>query len=167
MVGPVASKGLSIRQRRPAICPELSEIDSHHRESLVPFAGKDERARVAVVGGTGLAGRYVVEALRRSGHDAVAIARWMGVDVITGAGLAEALAGVDSVVDVLNLRAAAPTRLDRGSGRRRRGSSLPSKKPVSGTTSSSRSSGSTGCKETPTMRASAARRYSRWQGRCR
>jgi uncharacterized protein YbjT (DUF2867 family) len=62
--------------------------------------------RVAVVGGTGLAGRHVVEALRRSGHDAVVIARSMGVDVITGAGLAEALAGVDSVVDVLNLRAA-------------------------------------------------------------
>jgi uncharacterized protein YbjT (DUF2867 family) len=47
----------------------------------------------------------VTEALRRSGHDAVVIARSTGVDVITGAGLTEALAGVDSVVDVLNLRA--------------------------------------------------------------
>jgi uncharacterized protein YbjT (DUF2867 family) len=73
---------------------------------LFADAGEHGRARVAVVGGTGLAGRHVVEALRRSGHDAVVISRSMGVDVMTGAGLAEALAGVDSVVDVLNLPAA-------------------------------------------------------------
>jgi uncharacterized protein YbjT (DUF2867 family) len=75
-------------------------------EPVAPFAGEDARARVAVVGGTGVAGRHVVEAVRRSGHDAVVIARSVGVDVITGAGLDEALAGVDSVVDVLNLHAA-------------------------------------------------------------
>lgn len=53
-----------------------------------------------------MVGRHVVHALRRSGHEAVAIARSMGVDVLTGAGLAEALAGADSVVDVLNVPAA-------------------------------------------------------------
>lgn len=61
---------------------------------------------VAVAGGTGMVGRYVVNELRRSGHDAVVLARSTGVDVLTGAGLAEALAGVESVVDVLNFPAA-------------------------------------------------------------
>jgi uncharacterized protein YbjT (DUF2867 family) len=59
--------------------------------------------RVAVAGGTGLAGRDAVEALRRSGHDVVVAARSTGVDVLTGAGLAEALAGADSVIDTLNM----------------------------------------------------------------
>lgn len=58
--------------------------------------------RVAVVGGTGQVGRQTVETLRRSGHDAVVIARSVGVDVITGDGLADALAGVDAVIDVTN-----------------------------------------------------------------
>jgi uncharacterized protein YbjT (DUF2867 family) len=62
--------------------------------------------RVAVVGGTGLVGRHVVRALRRAGHDSVVVARSAGIDVVTGAGLAEALDGCDAVVDVLNL----PTR---------------------------------------------------------
>jgi uncharacterized protein YbjT (DUF2867 family) len=60
--------------------------------------------RIAVVGGTGLTGRQTVEVLRRAGHEAVAIARATGVDVLTGAGLATALAGVDVVIDSINLR---------------------------------------------------------------
>lgn len=55
--------------------------------------------KVAVAGATGRVGRHVVEALREAGHQAVPIARSAGVDVITGDGLAAALAGVDSVVD--------------------------------------------------------------------
>ncbi len=35
--------------------------------------------RVAVVGGTGLVGRYTVEALEREGHEAVVIARSRGL----------------------------------------------------------------------------------------
>jgi uncharacterized protein YbjT (DUF2867 family) len=62
--------------------------------------------RVAVIGGTGLTGRHVVDALTRAGHEPVVVARSTGVDVLTGTGLADALAGADSVVDVLNMRAA-------------------------------------------------------------
>jgi uncharacterized protein YbjT (DUF2867 family) len=61
--------------------------------------------RIAVIGGTGLAGRYTVEALRRDGHDPVVVARSRGVDVSTGEGLGEALIGVDVVIDVTNAQA--------------------------------------------------------------
>jgi uncharacterized protein YbjT (DUF2867 family) len=58
--------------------------------------------RVAVAGGTGVVGSYVVEALKASGHDAVVLSRGRGVDVVTGAGLANALTGVEAVIDVSN-----------------------------------------------------------------
>lgn len=58
--------------------------------------------RVAVVGGTGLVGRYTVEALEQAGHDAVVVARSQGVDLTTRAGLDDALAGIEAVVDVTN-----------------------------------------------------------------
>jgi NAD(P)-dependent dehydrogenase (short-subunit alcohol dehydrogenase family) len=45
-----------------------------------------QEMRVAVVGGTGLVGRYTVEALEREGHEVVVVARFRGVDVTTGAG---------------------------------------------------------------------------------
>ena len=56
--------------------------------------------RIAVAGATGRVGRHVVEVLRANGHEVVPIARATGVDVITGEGLTEALAGVDCVIDV-------------------------------------------------------------------
>jgi uncharacterized protein YbjT (DUF2867 family) len=55
--------------------------------------------RIAVTGATGRVGPYIVEALRAQGHDVVEIARSKGVDVITGEGLAEALAGAEVIVD--------------------------------------------------------------------
>ena len=58
--------------------------------------------KIAVAGGTGLVGRPTVEAVRRSGHDPVVLARSAGVDLTTGAGLAAALDGVDAVIDVTN-----------------------------------------------------------------
>lgn len=61
--------------------------------------------RIAVVGGTGLAGRHTVAAVQRAGHEALVLARSRGVDVATGAGLDEALAGADAVVDVGNYEA--------------------------------------------------------------
>jgi uncharacterized protein YbjT (DUF2867 family) len=61
--------------------------------------------RIAVIGGTGVVGRHTVEALRRAGHDAVVVARARGVDVLTGAGLDDALVGVDAVIDVTNVQA--------------------------------------------------------------
>ncbi|WP_214327932.1 SDR family oxidoreductase [Nonomuraea sediminis] len=58
--------------------------------------------KIAVAGATGLVGRLLVGVLEAEGHEVVAISRSAGVDVITGEGLAEALAGVESVVDVTN-----------------------------------------------------------------
>jgi uncharacterized protein YbjT (DUF2867 family) len=59
---------------------------------------------VAVAGGTGQTGAHVVALLRDDGHDPVVLARSRGVDVTSGAGLDDALRGVDAVVDVTNAR---------------------------------------------------------------
>ena len=56
--------------------------------------------RIAVAGATGRVGRHVVNVVTERGHEAVPMSRATGVDVITGAGLAEALAGVDCIIDV-------------------------------------------------------------------
>lgn len=56
--------------------------------------------RIAVAGGTGRAGRHIVDVLKGLGHDAVPLSRATGVDVITGDGLAAALTGADCLVDV-------------------------------------------------------------------
>jgi uncharacterized protein YbjT (DUF2867 family) len=56
--------------------------------------------KIAVAGATGRVGRHVVDVLEAGGHDVVPISRSSGVDVVTGDGLAEALAGVDCVIDV-------------------------------------------------------------------
>jgi uncharacterized protein YbjT (DUF2867 family) len=56
-------------------------------------------SKIAVTGATGRVGGQVVDVLEKQGHDVVPISRSSGVDVITGEGLAEALAGVESVVD--------------------------------------------------------------------
>jgi uncharacterized protein YbjT (DUF2867 family) len=58
------------------------------------------KQKIAVAGASGRAGRHVVEALEAGGHEAVRMSRTDGVDIITGAGLAEALEGVDVIVDV-------------------------------------------------------------------
>lgn len=55
--------------------------------------------KIAVAGATGRVGRHVVDVLETRGHDVVPISRSGGVDVITGEGLAEALAGVECVID--------------------------------------------------------------------
>jgi uncharacterized protein YbjT (DUF2867 family) len=56
------------------------------------------------VGSSGQIGSLTVAALERAGHVAVRVSRSSGVDVHAGAGLTEALTGVDAVVDVLNNR---------------------------------------------------------------
>jgi uncharacterized protein YbjT (DUF2867 family) len=58
------------------------------------------RRKIAVAGATGRVGRHVVEVLKAGGHVVVAMSRSSGVDVVTGDGLAEALAGVECVIDV-------------------------------------------------------------------
>jgi uncharacterized protein YbjT (DUF2867 family) len=60
------------------------------------------RMKITVVGASGLIGTKVAEMLRRQGHDVVAVSRSSGVNVLTRAGLADALAGADALVDVTN-----------------------------------------------------------------
>ena len=55
--------------------------------------------KIAVAGATGRVGRHVVDVLEGDGHDVVAMSRSGGVDVVTGDGLADALAGVECVID--------------------------------------------------------------------
>jgi uncharacterized protein YbjT (DUF2867 family) len=58
--------------------------------------------RIAVAGGTGIVGRYVVEAAQQAGHEVAVMSRRTGVDVRSGEGLAAALAGADVIVDTTN-----------------------------------------------------------------
>jgi hypothetical protein len=46
--------------------------------------------RIAIAGGTGLVGRYAKEAPCRAGRETVTLARATGVDLLAGAGLADA-----------------------------------------------------------------------------
>jgi uncharacterized protein YbjT (DUF2867 family) len=55
--------------------------------------------KIAVAGATGRVGRHTVAVLEEAGHDVVPMSRSTGVDVVTGEGLSEALAGVECIVD--------------------------------------------------------------------
>jgi uncharacterized protein YbjT (DUF2867 family) len=59
----------------------------------------NQSTKIAVAGATGSVGHYVVDVLNERGNEVVPIARSLGVDVYTGAGLADALEGVDCIVD--------------------------------------------------------------------
>ncbi|QHT61018.1 SDR family oxidoreductase [Paenibacillus lycopersici] len=58
--------------------------------------------KIAVIGGSGLIGRGLVQNLNNLGHEAVAASPSLGVNSVTGEGLAAALAGAQVVVDVTN-----------------------------------------------------------------
>jgi uncharacterized protein YbjT (DUF2867 family) len=58
--------------------------------------------KIAVIGGTGLIGSQVVRILTAGGHEAVPHSPSTGLDLLTGQGLAEALAGVEVVVNLTN-----------------------------------------------------------------
>ncbi|MFB7667135.1 SDR family oxidoreductase [Kitasatospora sp. NPDC056138] len=58
--------------------------------------------KFAVIGGTGLIGSQVVKNLNAAGHQAVPHSHSTGVDVISGRGLPEAVAGADVVVNLTN-----------------------------------------------------------------
>jgi uncharacterized protein YbjT (DUF2867 family) len=55
--------------------------------------------KTAVTGATGRVGSHLVEILEQRGHDVVPIARSKGVDVVSGEGLDEALAGAETIID--------------------------------------------------------------------
>jgi uncharacterized protein YbjT (DUF2867 family) len=58
--------------------------------------------RIAVAGATGRIGRLTVAALDQAGHQSVPLSRTTGVDAYTGSGLADALRGVDALIDAMN-----------------------------------------------------------------
>ena len=58
--------------------------------------------KIVVMGGAGLVGASIVEILGGQGHEVAAASRRTGVDVLSGAGLPEALHRADVVIDVLN-----------------------------------------------------------------
>ena len=58
-----------------------------------------EQRKIAVAGATGRLGRHIVDVLEEAGDDVVPMSRATGVDVVSGEGLREALAGVDSIID--------------------------------------------------------------------
>ncbi|GAA3772421.1 NAD(P)H-binding protein [Streptomyces coacervatus] len=58
--------------------------------------------KIAVIGGTGLIGSQVVKILNAAGHEAVPHSQSTGVDIISGQGLDEAVAGADVVVNLTN-----------------------------------------------------------------
>src|SRR5215204_930758 len=63
---------------------------------------KGKLMKIVVIGGTGLIGSKVVALLTKSGHQAVAASPRLGINTLTGEGLAEALDGASVVVDVSN-----------------------------------------------------------------
>jgi uncharacterized protein YbjT (DUF2867 family) len=58
--------------------------------------------KIVVIGGTGLIGSKTVAILRQRGHEVVAASPDTGVNTITGAGLKEAMAGTQVVIDLAN-----------------------------------------------------------------
>lgn len=58
--------------------------------------------KIVVIGGTGLIGSKVVDKLTAHGHEAVPASPRLGINTITGEGLAAALDGASVVVDVSN-----------------------------------------------------------------
>jgi uncharacterized protein YbjT (DUF2867 family) len=86
-----ATRGACPLVRSPLV---VSVKDTNGKENLM-----NERKKIAVAGATGRLGRHLVDVLEERGHEVVPISRSLGVDVVTGEGLAEALAGVETVID--------------------------------------------------------------------
>jgi uncharacterized protein YbjT (DUF2867 family) len=58
--------------------------------------------KIVIFGGSGLIGTKLVKNLRDAGHEVVAASPRSGIDAMTGEGLANALAGAQVAVDVMN-----------------------------------------------------------------
>jgi uncharacterized protein YbjT (DUF2867 family) len=63
---------------------------------------KGNPMKIVVIGGTGLIGSKVGAILREQGHEVVPASPRLGINTLTGEGLAEALTGAGVVVDVSN-----------------------------------------------------------------
>ncbi|GAA2973035.1 uncharacterized protein YbjT (DUF2867 family) [Microbacterium terrae] len=64
--------------------------------------------RIAIAGGSGLLGSHVTRVARERGHEPVVLSRRTGVDLVSGAGLAERLRGARAVIDVSNIQTGRP-----------------------------------------------------------
>ncbi|MDR7187272.1 uncharacterized protein YbjT (DUF2867 family) [Microbacterium sp. BE35] len=64
--------------------------------------------RLAIAGGTGMTGGHIAEIARGRGHDVSTLSRRTGVELLSGAGLAGSLDGVDALIDVTNVTTAKP-----------------------------------------------------------
>ncbi len=58
--------------------------------------------KILVIGGTGLIGSRAIQRLTEHGHEAISASPSSGVNTLTGEGVADAMAGVDVVIDVSN-----------------------------------------------------------------
>lgn len=76
--------------------------------SVVQRENRENSMRIAVAGATGNIGSLTVAALERDGHEVRRISRSLGVDLMTGEGLDDALTGVQAVVDTTNSTATDP-----------------------------------------------------------
>jgi uncharacterized protein YbjT (DUF2867 family) len=63
---------------------------------------KNQIMKIVVIGGSGLIGSKVVAKLRQKGHQVIAASPATGINTITGEGLAEAMNGTDTVIDLAN-----------------------------------------------------------------
>ena len=112
--------------------------------------------KITVVGASGLIGTKVVDRLRSDGHDVVAASRSTGVDVLTGAGLADALAGSDALVDVTNSPSFEADAVMAFFTTSATNLADAARAPASATTSRCRSSAWTGLPDSPYFRAKVA-----------
>jgi uncharacterized protein YbjT (DUF2867 family) len=64
--------------------------------------------RLAIAGGTGMTGEHVAAVGRERGHRITVLSRGTGVELLSGAGLAGVLDGVDAVIDVTNVVTSKP-----------------------------------------------------------
>ncbi len=58
--------------------------------------------KILVIGGTGLVGKNVCEKLERMGNEVIIGAPSSGINILTGEGLTNALAGTETVIDLSN-----------------------------------------------------------------
>ncbi len=65
--------------------------------------------RIAVAGGAGTVGHYIVEQATTAGHDVVVLSRSNGVDLVTGDGARAAIDGADAVIDVASIQTLSAT----------------------------------------------------------